>query len=139
MLRTLSATIVLSLAAQAANAADLRVKVEGITQATGTLSAMLVDSKEAWDGKSAPVSGRRAEIAATGSIELVFDGLAPGDYAIRVMHDDNGNGQLDRNLVGMPTEGYGFSNNPRVMRAATFEEARFTVPEAGTSIQIVLR
>lgn len=139
MFRTLSATLVLLLAAQAANAADLHVKVDGITQATGTLSAMLVNSAEAWDGKSEPVSRRRADITATGSIELVFDDLAPGDYAIRVMHDDNGNGKLDRNFVGMPTEGYGFSNNPRVMRAATFEEARFTVPAAGTSIQIVLR
>lgn len=139
MFRTLSATLVLLLAAQAANAADLRVKVDGVTQATGTLSAMLLNSAEAWDGKSEPVSGRRADITATGSIELVFDDLAPGEYAVRVMHDDNGNGQLDRNVVGMPTEGYGFSNNPRVMRAATFEEARFTVPAAGTSIQIVLR
>jgi len=138
MFRTLSATLVLLLAAQAANAADLRVKVDGITQTTGTLSAMLVNSAEAWDGKSEPVSGRRVEIAATGSLELVFDDLAPGDYAIRLMHDDNGNGQLDRNAVGMPTEGYGFSNNPRVMRAATFEEARFTLPAAGTSIQIAL-
>lgn len=138
MLRTLSATFVLLLAAQAADAADLHVKVDGITQSTGTISAMLIDSPEAWDGKSEPVSGRRAKISATGSIELVFDSLVPGDYAIRVMHDENDNGQLDRNLVGMPTEGYGFSNNPRVMRAATFDEARFTVPAAGASIQIVL-
>ena len=54
------------------------------------------------------------------------------------MHDENGNDKLDSNFMGMPTEGYGFSNNPRVMRAATFDEARFNVPAAGTSIQIVL-
>ncbi|MDQ3160346.1 MAG: DUF2141 domain-containing protein [Pseudomonadota bacterium] len=139
MLRTLSATLVLMLATQAATAADLRVKVDGITKPTGTLIAMLVNSTDAWDGTSAPVSGRQEVIAATGSYELVFKDLAPGDYAIRVMHDDNGNGELDRSPVGMPTEGYGFSNNPSVMRAATFEEARFTVPMAGASIAIALR
>lgn len=138
MLRTLSVTIVLLLAVHSASAADLHVKIDGITQPKGMLNAMLVNSAAAWDGKSAPITGRRTEITSTGSIELVFEGLAPGDYAIRLMHDENGNGKLDQNLVGMPTEGYGFSNNPRVMRAATFEEARFSVPEADKSIQIVL-
>lgn len=138
MLRTLSATIVLLLAVQSANAADLHVKIDGIAQPSGTISTLLVNSQAAWDGKAASVSGRQTPITATGSIELEFEGLIPGDYAIRLMHDENGNGKLDQNLIGMPTEGYGYSNNPRVMRAATFEEARFSVPEAGTSIQIVL-
>lgn len=139
MLRTISALVVLLLSAQATSAAELRVQIDGITQPSGTLSAMLVNSADAWDGKAPPVSGRRADITATGTIEIIFEDLAPGEYAIRLMHDENGNGKLDQNLVGMPTEGYGFSNNPRVMRAATFEEARFTVPEAGTAIQIALR
>ena len=137
MFRIVISTALLLLATQAANAADLHVKVEGITQPKGMLSALLVNSKEAWDGKSAPVGMRRVEITATGFIELTFDGLAPGNYAIRLMHDENGNGKLDRNQMGMPIEGYGYSNNPRVMRAATFEEARFSVPAAGKSIQIV--
>ena len=138
MLRTLSATIALLLAMQSANAADLHVKVDGITQPKGMISTQLVNSQAAWDGKAASVSGRQTPITAMGSIELVFEGLAPGDYAVRLIHDENGNGKLDQNLIGMPTEGYGYSNNPRVMRAATFEEARFSVPEAGTAIQIVL-
>ncbi len=139
MLRIIGATIVLLLATQAATAAELRVQVVGITRPVGTLSAMLVDSQAAWNGAAPPVGGRRSEITATGTIELTFEDLAPGEYAIRLMHDENGNGSLDRNPLGMPIEGYGFSNNPRVMRAATFDEARFTVPPAGTTIQIVLR
>ncbi len=70
---------------------------------------------------------------------MLFEGLQPGTYAVRLMHDENDNGKLDRNLVGMPTEGYGFSNNPRVMRAATFEEASFELPQEGADIRIVLR
>jgi uncharacterized protein (DUF2141 family) len=45
-----------------------------------------------------------------------------------VFHDENGNGKLDRNMVGIPKEGYGASNNPaKKMRAPTFDEAKFSV------------
>ncbi|MND09814.1 hypothetical protein D3C83_334330 [compost metagenome] len=55
------------------------------------------------------------------------------------MHDENDNGSLDANVLGMPTEGYGFSQNPRVMRKATFEEARFELGAEGGEIVIELR
>jgi len=42
---------------------------------------------------------------------FTFNELAPGQYAIRYYHDENLNGKMDTNLVGKPTEGYGFSNN----------------------------
>ena len=37
--------------------------------------------------------------------------LSPGRYAVRYYHDENQNGKMETNLVGKPTEGYGFSNN----------------------------
>ena len=39
--------------------------------------------------------------------------LPAGNYAVQVMHDENENNKLDTNFMGMPIEGYGFSNNPR--------------------------
>ena len=50
--------------------------------------------------------------AQTGSIRFVVRDLPPGRYAINAFHDENGNGQLDSNIVGVPTEGYGFANDP---------------------------
>lgn len=49
--------------------------------------------------------------AAAGTFSLVFPDLAEGRYAVSVMHDENGDGALDTNLLGVPTEGYGFSND----------------------------
>src|SRR5262249_41067138 len=40
-----------------------------------------------------------------------FTGIAPGTYAVAVVHDENNNGQVDTNFLGVPTEGYGVSNN----------------------------
>jgi len=139
MLRSFLLPILLFASIGAASAAELRVRIGEVRAQTGTLAAMLVDSEAAWSGKAAPVAAQRVAPDGTATLELVFTDLAPGQYALRLMHDENDNGKLDTNLVGMPTEGYGFSNNPQVMRAATFEEARFDVTEAGASISIELR
>ncbi len=42
---------------------------------------------------------------------IIFENLSPGKYAIRFFHDENVNGILEKNKMGIPTEGYGFSNN----------------------------
>ena len=56
-----------------------------------------------------------------------------------ITHDENGNGKLDTNVMGMPLEGYGFSNNPQVMRKPTWDEARFTVADSDVAIDVELR
>jgi len=59
-------------------------------------------------------------------VRLTVADLRPGAYAVSVIHDENGNRRLDRSLVGMPTEGFGFSHNPKVLFGPPpFEKARF--------------
>lgn len=59
--------------------------------------------------------------------ELDFSGLPSGDYALSVVHDENGNGRLDT-LLKMPREGFGFSRNPPIrFGPPTFAQARFAV------------
>jgi uncharacterized protein (DUF2141 family) len=65
--------------------------------------------------------------------------LPPGQYAVQVMHDENDNGKFDTNFVGLPIEGYGFSNNPQVMRRANYDEARFDLGPDGGSVVVRLR
>lgn len=140
MIRTilLSATLAgLSLAANAA-AAELAVNVHDVRAQTGALRVALVNTTAAWDGKAAPVQAQQARPQGD-SAHFTFKDLPAGDYAVLLTHDENDNGTLDTNLVGMPVEGYGFSNNPQVMRKPTFDEARFSVPASGTAIDISLR
>lgn len=59
--------------------------------------------------------------------DISFDGLPRGDYAIAVIHDENGNGKLDT-FAGIPREGFGFSRNPVItFGPPSFKAARFTV------------
>jgi uncharacterized protein (DUF2141 family) len=63
----------------------------------------------------------------------IFDNLTTGTYAIAAFLDENGNGKMDTNFLGIPKEKYGFSNNARsLMRAANFKEASFIVDKENT-------
>ena len=97
----------------------------------------LVDSDAAWNSQAKPVAARKVA-AAKGEMQFKFSVLPEGVYAVQVMHDENDNDKLDTNFLGIPSEGYGFSNNPQVMRRATFEEARFEL-KADATITIRLR
>jgi uncharacterized protein (DUF2141 family) len=63
-----------------------------------------------------PVSGRG---------ECVFEGLAPGSYAVAVHHDEDGEGDFDTGIFGIPTEGVGASRDARgTMGPPSFDDAR---------------
>jgi len=63
-----------------------------------------------------------------GKAQVTFDNVVSGTYAISVLHDENSNGVMDKNFMGMPKEGYGVSNNNYYkLKAATFEESKFSI------------
>ena len=135
--KTLAFALALALP-PAAGAATLEIRIEGLPKAEGQLLMALADSAAGWDGEAEPRARLRRAVTGT-SETITIDDLAPGAYAISVFHDANANGRMDKNLVGMPTEGYGFSRNPRVFRKATFDEARFELGADGGDVVIELR
>lgn len=79
---------------------------------------------------SLPIKGRTARV--------VFDDLPAGEYAISVIHDENDNEALDTGLFGIPSEGFGASNNPKIRRGPPrFSEAAFRVEEEGVAVQMI--
>ena len=73
---------------------------------------------------------------AAGTARIEFDHMAPGEWALLLVHDSNGNGRLDKRF-GIPREGFGFSNNPAIrFGAPSASDVRFEVP-AGESRQRV--
>ncbi|MEO7917193.1 MAG: DUF2141 domain-containing protein [Dokdonella sp.] len=130
--------IAVSTLSSTASAADLIVKVTGIRDHKGTLSLAVYDSAESWDNDGKPIAGDRRTPDAD-EVTFRFGELLAGTYAVQAMHDANGNGKLDSNFMGMPTEGYGFSNNPKVMRKAHFDEAAVKVGDEPVTITLKLR
>ncbi len=65
-----------------------------------------------------------------------FEDIKPGTYAINVFHDENSNKKMETNFIGIPVEGYGFSNNPRLFGPPTFNKTKFIFKEATLTLDI---
>ena len=118
----------------------LTVTVSGAHNDTGHIGCALFRSATGFpfsDGHAA----RLTEVAIVhGRGTCVFSGLPTGSYAVAVMHDENGNTKLDTNFLGIPTEGFGFSNGAKghTFSPASFDEARFTYSGGSASQSIHL-
>lgn len=67
-----------------------------------------------------------------------FEDIPPGTYALAVVHDENMNGKLDANWLGVPTEGYGFSNDAKAfLGAPSFSAASFLYD--GRNVDLTIR
>lgn len=95
-----------------AEAADLRISVGGVRNADGLLLIAVYDDPARFRQPGAAAATIRLK-ARAGDSSVTLNGLAPGGYAVVAFHDENANGELDANLLGIPTEGYGFSNDAR--------------------------
>ena len=116
----------------------LTVRIIGFAHARGMARVALTDAGSIMAAK-APV---RAEAVAIrdGTATSVFRDVPFGSYAVQTYHDENGNGRLDRNVLGIPSEPYGFSNNARAAtRAPTYSEAEFRLKVAAMTIEIRVR
>jgi uncharacterized protein (DUF2141 family) len=144
-------TVLLILFAPAVTATELRITLEGIRSSQGTILIGLYDSLESFtraialsdkdgflnDPDRFAAVALRANPAMKSAV--VLTNLDPGQYAIILFHDENGNGKLDKNALGVPTEPYGFSNNVRgFLGPPSFEEAVMKVNADDKAVRIVL-
>lgn len=126
--------VALSSAAQAQKSGKLIVKITGIHIAEGNIRiAVRTDENTIATAQIVTIDPK------TLTAEAVFDNLPEGDYGIAVIHDENNNEKLDFNEYGMPTEGYGHSNNPAKRTGAPdFNETKFVFSAPSTTITINL-
>ncbi|MFN7180528.1 DUF2141 domain-containing protein [Hyphomonas sp.] len=121
-------------AAPAASADTLTIDITNIKTAKGKVYAALFDANGFAANKS--LQGVAAEVAGD-TVRISFEGVAPGTYGVKLYHDVNGNGKLDRNLIGMPSEPYGFSNDAPVrMGPPRWADAAFEY-SAGGAVQTI--
>lgn len=130
-----------SLDAQTKDTTTLTVRVTGARNAKGKIGVTLFRDAQGFpDDASKAIRQQSAEIdPKTMSAQVTFKDIPQGTFAVSVLHDENGNGKMDKNFVGMPKEGYGASNNPKKKRRApTFDEAKFSLNSSEQSIEITL-
>ncbi|WP_339871215.1 DUF2141 domain-containing protein [uncultured Brevundimonas sp.] len=132
MIRLSLACLALCVAAAPALAADVTVTLKGVEARGGEVSGVLNTAGTFMRGADYIA---RAPGDAPGDIVLTFRDVAPGEYALMVMHDANGNGRFDMGPTGMPDEGFAFSNKGLpLMGMPTFEGLKFTVGTDGVTL-----
>jgi uncharacterized protein (DUF2141 family) len=116
----------------------LRIHATGFRNQKGAAGAGIFSSPDGWperEDKSVAHNG----FPITGDHALLSFRVPPGKYGVVVLHDENENHKLDRNFLGVPTEGFGFANNPRVfLTAPPFQSAEVNVVCPVTDITVKL-
>lgn len=148
--------------ARCAHAADIEVVLEGLNPRGGKVHAFMIDDPVRFETDVQV----RATVSATGEINVGvftadtdvriqpnqrvtlpippntnkarfrFSGFPPGEYAVALYQDLDGDQKLATTLRGVPKEPWGMSNNPLLDRPAKWSDAHFTVPEEGITINI---
>lgn len=130
------------LPSDASSGCTLRIHVDGLRNARGNIGTVLFTSPDGWpENLDKTFRHGPAPIAPDGREgTAVWSDLPPGDYGVAAIHDENSNHKLDRNFLGIPKEGFGFANNPRVgLSAPPFQQALVHVACPETAIAIHLQ
>jgi len=103
----------------------LTVIIDGIENDLGKVLVALSDSEKDFEASEKAFRMATLEIKDK-KASVTFEDLPPGEYALKVFHDENDDGELDTNFLGIPSENYGFSNNARgSFGPASWSDAKF--------------
>ncbi|BAU14633.1 hypothetical protein LEP3755_51840 [Leptolyngbya sp. NIES-3755] len=137
---TALAGLIIPMSVQANPSGNLRIVVDGTRQQQGQVCVSLFGGSQGFPDRGDRAVRAQCVPVGKGRTAVTFQNIAFGNYAIAVYHDRNGNGKLDRNFLGIPTEGFGFSRNPVIRTGAPrFNEAAVFVAGTETTAQIQLQ
>ena len=130
-----AAAVAMAATYQAPAGTGLDVTFDGVRSARGILRICLNRNPAHYPDCGADPQARKLNVPANrGSVR--FDGLPQGSYAITAMHDENGDGSLNT-FLGVPREGFAFSNNPTVtFGPPSYSRVRFTLGSARGAMRL---
>jgi len=106
----------------------LSLNITGYEVQDGQIMVALYADGQNFNDEAKPF--RDAKVRVSGpETSVVFNNLPVGEYAFKIYHDENGNGELDTDMLGIPSEAYIFSNNASdPFSAPAWEESKFVLP-----------
>ena len=115
---------------------NIEVIIKNIKSKEGTIRVALFDSEEKF--LKTPFKGEIVKVSGE-TMTVIFKDLPAGTYGASAVHDENTNGKMDTGMMGIPKEGFGFSNDAKGMFGPPkFKEASFTLP-ATKSVSVTLK
>ena len=117
----------------------LIIKINNVSKDKGIIWIGLYDSADTYLIKEKSIL-KKIDVSQKGYHEMVIDSLPYGTYAMALFHDVNANGEMDRNLLGIPSEPYAFSKKPKSKwRLPKFDEVKFNFSQDVQEIDTKLK
>ncbi len=132
-------SLMLTPAAGRVDTGELILNIRNLEVGRGEIHIALYDNEADFMETEKRVAGLAVPVKSVKNLQVSLGRFPYGGYALAAFHDLNGNGELDKNALGIPTEPYAFSGNPRVKwRAPAFRETRFEFrqPKLGLTIEL---
>ena len=116
------------------------VKIEGLNSSEGVLRSHLYNNAKYFPIECDYAVRKCVAKISNNKAEIVYENVPYGTYALTVHHDANNNGKMDRNFIGYPQEGFGVSNNPRIMLSLpNYEDCKFILNSETKTIIVKLK
>lgn len=120
-----------------AGAGVLEITVGGLRNRDGQVLVAVFTAADGFPGEAEQAYRKARSPLAGQSATFRFEEVPYGTYAVSVVHDENANGRLDKNFLGIPTEGAGVSNNPKPgFGPPRFETATFAVKDHCCAVEV---
>ncbi len=119
----------------------ITVHIAGLKNLEGMVGVSLFNTQKGFPGKHEQAYTKQLKKITASTDKVVFENLPYGTYAVSVLHDENSNGKLDTTfLIGIPKEGIGVSNNPKIGRGAPqYKDCMFTLDTREVELTIPMR
>lgn len=115
------------------------VKIDGLREAVGQVMVFVFDNEDDFPTKRDRAVKSKKLAATPASMVVSFDDVPPGTYGVAVYHDENSNDKMDRAWYGMPTEGYGASNDATgTFGPPKFKDAKFDFKNSQDTVKIII-
>jgi uncharacterized protein (DUF2141 family) len=121
----------------AQNGINLKITVTGLKDVGGKLSVNLFNTESGFPEEAEKAYLYKTIDVNSESESVYFINIPAGLYAFAVLHDTNENGEMEKNFLGIPKEGFAFSNNYKpLVKSPSFSQAAFELGEKDTAVVV---
>jgi uncharacterized protein (DUF2141 family) len=115
----------------------LEIRLTGMRNTDGKISVNLFNKEDGFPDDPETSYAWKTVNVDPDTVVIVFENLPYGEYAVSVLHDENNNGIMEKNFLGIPKEGFAFSNNyaPKIM-SPSFSDAMFVLKQANMKTEL---
>ncbi len=115
---------------------EIQLRISDLRSALGKVMVAAHASRDSfpsqWDKASASASVDASTLVSAKPALIKLELPGPGRYALMVLHDEDGNGSMSKNFIGLPREGYTMGHNPKTLEIPRFDRAQLDLQKAST-------